>query len=121
MDVDDLQVGLDELLVEVYVCSVNFFDILIIQGFYQFKFDLFFFFGSDIVGKVLVVGENVKGFQFGDEVVVFVLYGGFVEKMVVKVNVCFFKFLVMGMVEVVVFFMVYGIFYYVLVDCVKFQ
>ena len=121
MDVDDPQAGPDELLVEVHACSVNFPDTLIIQGLYQFKPDLPFSPGSDIAGRILAVGENVKGFQPGDEVVAFASHGGFAEKTVVKANACFPKPPAMGMVEAAAFLMAYGTSYHALADRAKLQ
>ena len=64
-----------ELLITVKACSVNFPDTLIIQGKYQFKPPFPFSPGSDVAGIIEAVGEEVKGFQIGDEVVGFIPFG----------------------------------------------
>lgn len=82
---------------------------------------MFFLLGSDIVGVVKVVGEGVKWFKVGDEVFGMILWGGYVEEVVVFEKLCFFKLFGMDFLMVVFFMMVYGIFYYVLKDWVKFK
>lgn len=104
----------DEILVEVHACSVNFPDTLIIQGLYQIKPDLPFSPGSDIAGTVKAVGEKVKGFKIGDEVVGFAPYGGFAEEAVLPGKACFPKPPGMSMVQAAAFLLVYGTSYHAL-------
>ena len=106
----------DELLVSVKACSVNFPDTLIIQGLYQFKPEPPFSPGSDIAGVVEAVGEEVKGFKVGDEVVALSMYGGFAEKAVVNAKMCFPKPPGMSMVHAASFLMAYGTSYHALKD-----
>ena len=83
-EVPDPRPGLDEILIEVKACAVNFPDTLIIQGKYQFKPDLPFSPGSDISGVIKAVGADVKNFKVGDDVFGVTRYGGMAEQVVVK-------------------------------------
>lgn len=82
-------VSLDEIVVEtpvgsevqiqVNACSVNFPDLLMIQGKYQFKPPLPFAPGGEFAGEVLAVGPDVTTHRVGDRVVAATRYGGFTE------------------------------------------
>ncbi len=104
----------DEVLVAVKACSVNFPDSLLIQGLYQFKPAFPFSPGADISGKVLAVGEGVKRFKIGDEIVGLTSHGGFAEKAVIKANACFPKPPSMNHTNAAAFLMAYGTSYYAL-------
>ncbi|MEO0338355.1 MAG: NADPH:quinone oxidoreductase family protein [Bacteroidota bacterium] len=108
--------GPDEILVKVAACSVNFPDTLIIQGLYQFKPPLPFSPGSDVAGTVEAVGDNVKGFNPGDEVIGFASHGGFAEKVCVHSMACFPKPPGMSMVHAASFLLAYGTSYHALKD-----
>lgn len=110
-----------ELLISVKACSVNFPDTLIIQGLYQYKPEFPFSPGSDIAGIVSGIGEGVKGFQVGDEVVGFKPYGGFAEKAIVSAIDCFPKPKGMSMVNASAFLLAYGTSYHALKDRAKLQ
>jgi NADPH2:quinone reductase len=106
----------DEVRLKVHACSVNFPDTLIIQGLYQFKPPLPFSPGSDIAGVVDAVGNKVKGFKIGDEVVGLAPYGGFAEFATLKAATCFPKPPGMNMVNAAAFLMAYGTSYHALKD-----
>ena len=110
-----------EVLVAVKACSVNFPDTLIIQGKYQYKPEPPFSPGSDVAGIIEEVGEGVKGLQVGDEVVGFVTYGGYAEKVVVNARDCFPKPKGMSMVNASAFLLAYGTSYHALKDRAKLQ
>ncbi len=105
-----------ELLISVKACSVNFPDTLIIQGKYQFKPLFPFSPGSDVAGIIEKVGENVKHFKVGDEVVGFIPFGGFAEKAIVNAKDCFPKPKGMSMVNASAFLLAYGTSYHALKD-----
>jgi len=69
-DVTAPQVGDNEVLVEVYVASVNLLDKKIKTG--EFKlilpYKLPLILGHDVAGVITKVGKNVKQFKIGDEV-----------------------------------------------------
>ena len=69
----------DEVQIRVKACAVNFPDILMIQGKYQFKPPLPFAPGGEFAGDVIKAGKNVTQFKEGDRVVTGTRYGGFAE------------------------------------------
>jgi NADPH2:quinone reductase len=72
--------GPGEVVVSVKAASLNFPDVLIIQNKYQFKPPLPFSPGSELAGVVKEVGDGVKGFKPGDQVIAFTTYGAFAEE-----------------------------------------
>ena len=115
-EVEDPKPNTGELLIAIKACSVNFPDTLIIQGKYQFRPKFPFSPGSDIAGIVEQVGEEVKGFQIGDEIVGFIPFGGFAEKAIVPAKDCFPKPKGMSMVNASAFLLAYGTSYHALKD-----
>ncbi len=72
--------GPGEVQVGVRACAVNFPDLLMIQGKYQFKPPLPFSPGGEFSGPVLATGPGVHRWQVGDPVVASKRYGGFCER-----------------------------------------
>ena len=105
-----------EILIDIKACSVNFPDTLIIQGLYQFKPPFPFSPGADVAGVVLAVGEDVKRFKPGDEVVGMSTHGGFAEKVALPAANCFPKPPGMNMIAAASFLLAYGTSYYALKD-----
>jgi NADPH:quinone reductase len=68
-----------EVLVAVKATSVNFPDILMCQGKYQFKPNPPFVPGLDVAGTIVAVGKNVANFHIGEEVVGGARLGGFAQ------------------------------------------
>ncbi|MFA9216206.1 MAG: NADPH:quinone oxidoreductase family protein [Sphingomonadaceae bacterium] len=81
----DPQAGAGQVVVDVQAAGVNFPDVLIIQGKYQFKPELPFTPGSEVAGTISAIGEGVSGFQLGDRVIAFTAQGGFGQKLAVPV------------------------------------
>lgn len=75
--------GPGEVRVRLRAASVNFPDILMIQGKYQFKPPLPFAPGTEGAGVVDAVGEGVTGVRLGDAVVTGARYGTWAEAIVV--------------------------------------
>ena len=71
--------GPGEVRVRLRACAVNFPDLLMIQGKYQFKPPLPFAPGGEAAGVVEAVGAGVTGLREGDAVVAAMRYGGFCE------------------------------------------
>lgn len=71
--------GANEVQIRVRACAVNFPDVLMIQGKYQFKPPLPFAPGGEFSGIVEAVGEGVTRFKTGDRVVASTRFGGFSE------------------------------------------
>ncbi|UAL09890.1 NADPH:quinone oxidoreductase family protein [Caulobacter segnis] len=78
-DVPTPSPGPGEALVRVRAASVNFPDLLMTRGEYQFKPPLPFTPGLDIAGEVVALGEGVAGLSIGDAVVGGARLGGFAE------------------------------------------
>jgi NADPH2:quinone reductase len=71
--------GPGEVRLRLKACAVNFPDILMIQGKYQFKPELPFAPGMEGAGLIEAVGAGVKGFKEGDAVVASFRCGGFAD------------------------------------------
>ena len=76
--------GPGEVLVRVRAASVNFPDLLMTRGEYQFKPPVPFTPGLDLAGEVAALGEGVTGFQIGDAVVGGARLGAFADYAVVS-------------------------------------
>jgi NADPH:quinone reductase len=78
-DIDVPIAAKGEVLVRVKATSVNFPDILMCQGKYQFKPEPPFVPGIDVAGVIAGLGEGVIGFAIGDAVVGSARLGGFAQ------------------------------------------
>ena len=74
----------DEVKIAVKACGLNFPDILMIQGKYQYKPPLPFVPGIEFSGIVSSIGNKVTNFDIGDHVVAISVGGGFGEFATVK-------------------------------------
>jgi NADPH2:quinone reductase len=72
-----------QVVIDVHACGVNFPDVLIVQGKYQFKPEPPFSPGGEVAGIVSAVGEGVSGITVGQRVMATALWGGFAEKLAV--------------------------------------
>lgn len=66
-----------QICVAIKAASLNFPDLLIVQGKYQMKPPTPFVPGTEFAGVVEAVGDGVKGFKPGDRVAAFAGTGGF--------------------------------------------
>ena len=82
-DVDDPELGSGQVLVEIKAASVNFPDVLMIQGLYQFQPPMPFIPGAECSGVIAEIGEGVESCKVGDHVFVMAGNGCFAEKLVV--------------------------------------
>jgi NADPH2:quinone reductase len=78
--------GPGEVLVRVRAASVNFPDLLMTKGEYQFKPPTPFTPGLDLAGEVAALGEGVTSFQIGDAVVGGARLGAFAEYAVLSAD-----------------------------------
>ena len=76
--------GPGEIRVRLKACAVNFPDLLMIQGKYQFHPALPFAPGTEAAGEVESVGTGVSGYAEGDSVIVSMRFGGFSEAIIVS-------------------------------------
>ena len=83
-DVEPLKPGRGQVVVGVKACGVNFPDVLIIQGKYQFKPPMPFSPGSEIAGVVKELGAGVERVKVGDRVIAFTGHGGFAEEVLAE-------------------------------------
>ena len=75
-----------EVLVRVKAASVNFPDLLMTRGEYQFKPPLPFTPGLDLAGEIAALGDGVSGWKVGDAVVGGARLGGFAEYAVLSAS-----------------------------------
>ena len=78
----------DEVLLEVHAVSVNFVDLVMMSGGYQFKPALPFVPGKLPVGVVAAVGDGVTRFKPGDHALLMAEQGGFAEFAVMPESQC---------------------------------
>ncbi|MGH7296248.1 MAG: NADPH:quinone oxidoreductase family protein [Polyangiaceae bacterium] len=71
-----------QVVVGVRACGVNFPDLLVVQGKYQFKPPPPFAPGGEVAGVVEAVGTGVEGLSPGDRVLAMSISGGMAEKLV---------------------------------------
>lgn len=82
-EVDDLEPGEQEAVVDVYAASLNFPDTLQIEGKYQFQPPMPFTPGSEVGGVIRKVGPGLTGFEPGDRVMATPSIGGMAEQVIV--------------------------------------
>jgi len=81
-EVSSPDVGPGQVLIDVKAASVNFPDVLMIQGLYQFQPPLPFTPGGEAAGIIEKVGEGVESLKEGDKVFAMTGMGAFAEKIV---------------------------------------
>ena len=72
--------------VEIYASGVNFPDVLIVQGKYQYKPPFPFSPGSEVAGIISEIGKSVKNLKVGDRVMAVTGHGAFAEEICVPEN-----------------------------------
>jgi NADPH2:quinone reductase len=80
-DVPDPPALAGQVVIGVRACGVNFPDVLIVQGKYQFKPPPPFSPGGEVAGVVEAVGSGVTGLRVGDRVLGVAAWGGMAEKL----------------------------------------
>lgn len=76
-------VAAGQVLIDVRAAGVNFPDILLTRGHYQFKPAPPFSPGGEVAGVVRAIGDGVTRVAVGDRVAATMLYGGYAEQVVV--------------------------------------
>lgn len=87
-DIPSEPAGPGQVKIRVRAAGVNFPDVLIIKGEYQFKPTPPFSPGAEVAGDVLEVGPSVEGFQVGDRVIGMTGWNGFREEVVLGAERC---------------------------------
>jgi NADPH2:quinone reductase len=81
-EVPDPEVLPGHVLIDNKAASVNFPDVLMIQGLYQFQPELPFSPGGESAGIVSSIGEGVDNISVGDRVFAMTGLGAFAEKII---------------------------------------
>jgi NADPH:quinone reductase len=79
----------DEVIVDVSAAEVNYPDLLVVTGNYQFKPPLPFSPGKVAAGVISAIGEKVARFKIGDRVAAQVEYGAYAQKVRAKAHSVF--------------------------------
>ncbi|MCY3751397.1 MAG: alcohol dehydrogenase catalytic domain-containing protein, partial [Gammaproteobacteria bacterium] len=88
-NVPDPVPGPDEVLVSTRAAAVNYVDLLVIAGTYQFRPECPFIPGKAPAGVVEAVGEEVDRFKVGDRVLAMAEEGGYAEQVTVAADQCY--------------------------------
>jgi NADPH2:quinone reductase len=88
-DVPDPVLIAGQVLVEVHAAPVNYVDLLVVGGQYQFLPALPFVPGKGPAGVVAAVGPNVTSLAIGDRVLAMVEQGGYAEKVAAAADQCY--------------------------------
>lgn len=102
--------------VQVKAAGVNFPDILIVEGKYQFKPPFPFTPGAEASGVVIEIGEGVDAFAVGDKVFFGSIHGCFAEEIVVPATSLFKMPEGMSFEQAAAINLVYGTSYHALKD-----
>ena len=81
--------GPDEVLVSTRAVAVNYVDLLVIAGKYQFRPECPFIPGKAPAGVVEAVGREVDRFKIGDRVLAMAEEGGYAEQVTVAADQCY--------------------------------
>ncbi len=85
-DIPAPQPARGEIVIGVKAAGVNFPDVLIVQGKYQFKPEPPFSPGAEVAGVITAVGAGVSEFAVGDRVAASMLWGGYREAVAVPAS-----------------------------------
>ena len=88
-EIDPLMPGPGQVVVRNRAAAINFPDLLVMQGKYQFRPPLPFSPGKEGAGVVKSVGEGVKGLKTGDRVMVQVEYGSYAQEILAEEGGCY--------------------------------
>lgn len=105
-----------QVKVRVRACGVNFPDVLIIKGEYQFKPAPPFSPGAEVSGDVIEVGSAAHGFAVGDRVIAMTGWNGFREEVVLGHERCLKMPQSMSYEDGAALPMIYGTSYHALVQ-----
>jgi NADPH2:quinone reductase len=81
--------GPDDVLVTVHAAPVNYVDLLVVGGTYQFMPPLPFIPGKGPAGVVTALGEGVNSLRVGDRVLAMAEQGGYADAVTVRADQCY--------------------------------
>lgn len=87
-ELPDPVAGPGEVVVAIKATAVNYVDLLVIGGSYQFLPERPFAPGKLPVGEVAAVGPNVSGVSLGERVLTLAEHGGYAERIGVPAGAC---------------------------------
>jgi NADPH2:quinone reductase len=105
-----------QVRIAVHAAGVNFPDVLIIEGKYQFKPPFPFTPGSEVAGEVVETAKDVDSPKRGERVMATLPTGGFADEAVVLASACMVLPASMDYTTAAGFSMTYGTSYYALVQ-----
>jgi NADPH:quinone reductase len=85
-DVEALEPGPGQVVVDVHAAGVNFVDALFVRGGYQIKPPTPFTPGGEVAGVITAIGDGVEGYRAGDRVIASCGLGGYAEQVAVGVG-----------------------------------
>jgi len=88
-EIDVPQPGKGEVLLEIHAAPVNYVDLLVISGKYQFLPKLPFTPGKGPVGIIKAVGNDVSGLKVGDRVLAMAEQGGYAQYALAPAKSCY--------------------------------
>lgn len=115
-DIESPKVSAGMVRIGVHAAGVNFPDVLIIKGEYQFKPPMPFSPGAEVAGVVLEVGSDVTSVSVGDRVIGMTGWNGFAEEVLAPEVKCLKMPSGMDFETGAAFSMTYGTSYHALVD-----
>jgi NADPH2:quinone reductase len=110
------EAGAGQVVIEVKAAGVNFPDVLITQGKYQFRPEPPFSPGGEVAGIVRQVGDGVTDLALGDRVIAVFPWGGYAEQVATEAARAVRIPDGVGFDEAAGFLQAYGTSYYALVD-----
>ena len=81
--------GPDEVLIDIKATAVNYVDLLVIAGKYQFRPECPFIPGKAPAGVVAATGDRVDQCKVGDRVLAMAEQGGYAEQVTVSAEQCY--------------------------------
>lgn len=120
-ELQDLEAGAGEVVIDVHAAGVNFPDVLIVQGKYQFKPALPFVPGSEVSGVIRSVAADVTTFKPGDRVIAFVPTGGFGQQLLAPAQAVIPMPPVMEFDTAAAITLTYGTSYHAIIDRAKLE
>ena len=110
-----------DVLIEIHAASLNFPDLLMVQGKYQHKPELPFIPGAEFAGTIIGAGPGISGVRVGQSVICLSGTGAFSTHAVVKANTCIPLPVGFEFVHAAAFMMTFGTAHHALVDRARLQ